>query len=144
VPSGRPKTYVDERQPPGIVGVEVTQMNTPSLVEVLATVLGPDMHDPNGVTIVVLRPARDTHAVGAPARPFAWRTLTEREATVASMVGQGLTNRQVASRMFISPHTVNYHLRQIFRKLSISSRVLLAPLAQAVPSGRVHPSPTDP
>ncbi|PKW18653.1 regulatory LuxR family protein [Saccharopolyspora spinosa] len=52
--------------------------------------------------------------------------LTETERAIAELVSQGLTNRQIAHRVFLSPHTVNYHLRRIFRKLGINSRVELA------------------
>ncbi|MET9558470.1 LuxR C-terminal-related transcriptional regulator [Streptomyces sp. NPDC006645] len=55
-----------------------------------------------------------------------WDSLTSTEAKVARLVAQGLTNRQVASELFISPHTVGFHLRQIYRKLAIQSRVDLA------------------
>lgn len=55
-----------------------------------------------------------------------WKSLSEHERTISYLVGEGLTNRQIATRIFLSPHTVNYHLRQIFRKLDISSRVELA------------------
>ncbi|MDQ1490445.1 MAG: hypothetical protein QOJ23_2959, partial [Actinomycetota bacterium] len=51
--------------------------------------------------------------------------LTDTERSVADLVAQGLTNRQVAGRMFLSPHTIDFHLRQIFRKLDIGSRVEL-------------------
>jgi len=51
--------------------------------------------------------------------------LSQRETEIARLVGRGLTNRQVASAVGVSPHTVNFHLRGIFRKLSISSRVRL-------------------
>jgi DNA-binding CsgD family transcriptional regulator len=54
-----------------------------------------------------------------------WESLTETERSVADLVAQGLTNRQVAGRMFLSPHTIDFHLRQIFRKLDIGSRVEL-------------------
>jgi DNA-binding CsgD family transcriptional regulator len=47
---------------------------------------------------------------------------------VAEAVGAGLTNAQAARRLFVSPHTVDYHLRQIFLKLDINSRVQLAAL----------------
>jgi ATP/maltotriose-dependent transcriptional regulator MalT len=53
-------------------------------------------------------------------------SLTKTERTVAQLVAQGLTNRQAASQMFLSPHTIGFHLRQIFRKLGINSRVDLA------------------
>lgn len=52
--------------------------------------------------------------------------LTDAEAQVMRLVAEGLTNSQVARRLARSPHTVNYHLRQIFKKLGISSRVELA------------------
>jgi len=47
------------------------------------------------------------------------------ERAIALLVADGLTNRQVAKQVFLSPHTVNYHLRRIYRKLGIGSRVEL-------------------
>jgi DNA-binding CsgD family transcriptional regulator len=44
-------------------------------------------------------------------------------------VAEGLTNREVAERLFVSPHTVNSHLRQVFAKLGVKSRVALTRLA---------------
>jgi DNA-binding CsgD family transcriptional regulator len=58
-----------------------------------------------------------------------WASLTDTESFIAGLVSRGLTNRQIAGQMFVSPHTVAFHLRQIFRKLSIGSRVELARLA---------------
>jgi len=58
-----------------------------------------------------------------------WPSLTGTECTVSELVAQGFTNRQVADQMFISVHTVAFHLRQVFRKLGISSRVELARIA---------------
>ena len=43
----------------------------------------------------------------------------------------GLTNRQVASRIFLSQHTVAFHLRKVFRKLGISSRLELVRCLEA-------------
>lgn len=57
-----------------------------------------------------------------------WNDLTERERAVAVLAGWALTNQQIAHRLFISPHTVNFHLRRVFRKLGIDSRVSLARL----------------
>lgn len=54
------------------------------------------------------------------------KPLSHREKQVARLVLQGLTNRQIASRMQCSPHTVNFHIRNIFRKLGIRSRVEMA------------------
>jgi DNA-binding CsgD family transcriptional regulator len=58
-----------------------------------------------------------------------WAALTTSELTVARLVAEGLTNREVAERLFVSPHTVNSHLRHVFSKLRINSRVELARLA---------------
>jgi DNA-binding CsgD family transcriptional regulator len=58
------------------------------------------------------------------ARPVSgWDSLTKTERKVAEQVATGLTNRQVANQMFVSPHTVGFHLRQIYRKLEIRSRI---------------------
>jgi DNA-binding CsgD family transcriptional regulator len=53
----------------------------------------------------------------------AWDALTGTERTVAELVAQGLTNREVAARIFLSPHTVSFHLRKVYRKLGVRSRV---------------------
>src|SRR5271165_6900962 len=55
-----------------------------------------------------------------------WDSLTATERGVTELVAQGLTNRQVAAQLFMSPHTVDSHLRHIFAKLDINSRVELA------------------
>ena len=58
----------------------------------------------------------------------AWATLTRAERTLSALVAKGMTNRQVGERLFISRHTVDAHLRHIFCKLGINSRVGLAHL----------------
>jgi DNA-binding CsgD family transcriptional regulator len=67
---------------------------------------------------------------------FGWGSLTETEQRIANLVAQGLSNRQVAGQVFLSTHTVAFHLRHIFWKLEVTSRVQLARLAaeQAVVS----------
>jgi ATP/maltotriose-dependent transcriptional regulator MalT len=54
-----------------------------------------------------------------------WDTLTEAELRVVRLVAQGLTNREVASQLSLSPHTVDSHLRHTFTKLGVNSRVEL-------------------
>ena len=66
-------------------------------------------------------------AHGARARPASgWGSLTETERAVSLLVAEGLTNGAVAKRLYVSPHTVNTHLRHVFAKLGVSNRVALA------------------
>jgi transcriptional regulator of acetoin/glycerol metabolism len=58
-----------------------------------------------------------------------WADLTDTQRMVAELVSDGLTNRGVGARLFLSPHTVDFHLRQIYRRLGVRSRVELARLA---------------
>src|ERR1700748_1475311 len=57
---------------------------------------------------------------------FGWDSLTDTERTITDLVAQGLSNRQVASRVFLSTHTVAFHLRHVFWNLCVTSRVQLA------------------
>ena len=70
---------------------------------------------------------------GRPAQ--GWAALTATERAVSQLVAEGLTNREVARRLHISPHTVNTHLRHVFDKLGVSNRTALAAaVTQAPPS----------
>jgi len=53
-------------------------------------------------------------------------SLTEAERNIAALVCQGLTNREIADQTFTSANTVAFHLRNIYRKLGVGSRVQLA------------------
>jgi DNA-binding CsgD family transcriptional regulator/tetratricopeptide (TPR) repeat protein len=64
-----------------------------------------------------------------------WERLTRSERAVGELVAEGLTNREIGMRLFISPHTVNSHLRHAFRKLDVSTR---AGLAAAVSADRAR------
>ncbi|HEX5087815.1 MAG TPA: AAA family ATPase [Nocardioides sp.] len=57
-----------------------------------------------------------------------WESLTHTEKVVARLVAEGLTNIAVARQLYMSPHTVNTHLRHIFSKLRVPNRVALAAL----------------
>jgi DNA-binding CsgD family transcriptional regulator len=88
---------------------------------------------------------RRRHWTHADRPAFGWASLTGTERRVAELVAQGLTNRQVAAQMFLSPHTVGFHLRQIFRKLRINSRIGLARAyheAEGAPRGAAGARPT--
>ena len=55
-----------------------------------------------------------------------WPELTASEFAVVRLVTEGASDREVAQRLYISAHTVNSHLRHVFAKLGIRSRVELA------------------
>ncbi|MDX6596572.1 MAG: hypothetical protein QOE87_459 [Gaiellales bacterium] len=59
-----------------------------------------------------------------------WGAMTKAELAVSRLVAEGLTNKEIAERLFVSPHTVNSHLRHVFSKLGINSRVELALLTR--------------
>jgi len=79
-------------------------------------------------------------AHGPRERPKAgWAALTQTERRVAALLGQGLSNPDIAGRMFTSRRTVQYHVSTILAKLGLSSRVALAaltPPGRQLPTGR--------
>jgi len=60
------------------------------------------------------------------ARPVkGWAALTDAEVRVARLVGAGHTNKSAAAQLHVSANTVGTHLRSVFTKLDVSSRVQL-------------------
>jgi DNA-binding CsgD family transcriptional regulator len=75
------------------------------------------------------RARAELEATGITARkrdPSTLDDLTPQELRIARLVAGGATNRDVAAQLFLSPKTVEYHLRKVFLKLGVSSRVELA------------------
>jgi DNA-binding CsgD family transcriptional regulator len=61
--------------------------------------------------------------------------LTPQELQISRFVAQGLANKEVAARLFLSPRTIDYHLRKVYLKLGITSRFQLTQLPLAETSG---------
>jgi DNA-binding NarL/FixJ family response regulator len=67
-----------------------------------------------------------TPAASAPSYPAG---LTAREVEVLRLVAEGLSNAQIAERLVISPYTVNAHMRSIYNKLEVNSRIAVVQFA---------------
>jgi DNA-binding CsgD family transcriptional regulator len=84
-----------------------------------------------GATVWADRAAAELRATGETARRRDSSTLDEltpQELQIAKLVADGGRNREIAGQLFLSPKTVEYHLRKVFQKLDISSRTELVKL----------------
>jgi DNA-binding CsgD family transcriptional regulator len=88
-----------------------------------------DLFSDFGMEAFADRARVELQATGERARKRAVETLdqlTPQESQISRLAAQGHTNREIAARLFISPSTVEYHLRKVFRKLDVKSRTQLA------------------
>ncbi|MFC5835280.1 LuxR C-terminal-related transcriptional regulator [Nonomuraea insulae] len=84
-----------------------------------------EMFSQMGAEAFTERARRELHATGEHVRKRptgSGTTLTVQEAHIARLAGDGLTNPEIGAQMFISPHTVEWHLRKVFAKLGIVYR----------------------
>ena len=114
--------------------VSVNQGATHAGVDAFSRAL--ELYAGAGATWDARRTRRRLHTLGVRRRVVStrrpeqgWSAMTDSELAVARLVAEGLTNREVAERLFVSPHTVSGHLRNIFTKLGLKSRVDLARMA---------------
>jgi DNA-binding CsgD family transcriptional regulator len=74
------------------------------------------------------RAESELRATGETARkrdPSTLDELTPQELQIAGLVASGMTNRQIAAQLYLSPRTIDYHLRKVFSKLGVASRTEL-------------------
>jgi DNA-binding CsgD family transcriptional regulator len=74
------------------------------------------------------RAEAELRATGETARkrdPSTLDQLTPQELQIAGLVASGMTNREIAGQLYLSPRTIDYHLRKVFSKLGVSSRTEL-------------------
>ncbi|OWY63618.1 hypothetical protein B7486_52065, partial [cyanobacterium TDX16] len=84
-----------------------------------------------GATHHLARVEQEPTTPEAEARPVTgWASLTPTEAEVARLVGEGLTNAEIAEQQRSSRRTVETHMNRIYRKLEAPNRVVLARLAR--------------
>jgi DNA-binding CsgD family transcriptional regulator len=75
------------------------------------------------------RAQAELRATGETARrrdPSTLDQLTPQELQITGLVASGMTNRQIAAQLYLSPRTIDYHLRKVFSKLGVASRTELA------------------
>jgi DNA-binding CsgD family transcriptional regulator len=92
----------------------------------------------SGVEAFADRARHELQATGETVRKRSVETrdeFTAQEAQIARLAADGHTNPEIGAQLFISPRTVEWHLRKVFTKLGISSRrELRAALSDAVPA----------
>jgi DNA-binding CsgD family transcriptional regulator len=92
-----------------------------------------------GVAAFAERARRELRATGETAHKRTLTTadaeLTAQEAQIARLARDGLSNPEIGARLFISAHTVQYHLRKVFAKLGITSRSQLDRVLPGGPAG---------
>lgn len=87
-----------------------------------------EIFNAKGIEALAARARRELLATGGHARKRTVETrdeLTPQENQVAQLARDGLSNAEIGARLFISRHTVGYHLRKVFSKLDIASRYQL-------------------
>ena len=93
-----------------------------------------------GSTRLADRAQRELRASGEtvrPRQPQVWDQLTPQELQIAQLAADGLTNREIGERLYISHRTVGSHLYQLFPKLGVTSRAELRAVLEPAAPDRV-------
>lgn len=115
----------------GAAGYVLKQINGSDLVSAVRTVAsGRSMLDPS-TTARLMRSLREAE-VDAPPEDERLAVLSERERSVLDLIGEGLTNRQIAKRLYLSEKTVKNHISRLLGKLGVERRVQAAVIAAEV------------
>jgi DNA-binding CsgD family transcriptional regulator len=90
------------------------------------------------------RAEAELRATGEKARernPSTLDQLTPQELQIAGLVASGMTNRQIAAQLYLSPRTIDYHLRKVFSKLGVASRTELVHMGVPEPEAERSSAP---
>lgn len=120
--------YAEMNSAPLSTNVQRRDVKTPTAwYSLRASMAPPDLFPPHGAVLVAaerLRP--ELSALPGPETLRARYDLTRREAEVALLLAEGLSNDQIAERLFVSPHTTRRHTENVLGKLGLCSRKALA------------------
>ncbi|MGW4700232.1 response regulator [Streptomyces sp. NPDC004285] len=112
----------------GAAGYVLKQIKGTDLVAAVRTVAtGQSMLDP-ATTARLMRTLRDP-VTAKPPEDERLAALSERERSVLDLIGEGLTNRQIAKRLYLSEKTVKNHISRLLGKLGVERRVQAAVIA---------------
>ncbi|MCX2180072.1 response regulator transcription factor [Streptomyces sp. SKN60] len=112
----------------GAAGYVLKQIKGSDLVSAVRTVAtGQSMLDP-ATTARLMHSLRDPEAAKPP-EDERLAVLSERERSVLELIGEGLTNRQIAKRLYLSEKTVKNHISRLLGKLGVERRVQAAVIA---------------
>ncbi|MEV8523913.1 response regulator transcription factor [Streptomyces sp. NPDC052000] len=115
----------------GAAGYVLKQIKGADLVSAVRTVAtGQSMLDP-ATTARLMHSLRDTEE-DKPPEDVRLAALSERERSVLELIGEGLTNRQIAGRLYLSEKTVKNHISRLLSKLGVDRRVQAAVIAAQV------------
>ncbi|MER5713311.1 response regulator transcription factor [Streptomyces sp. NPDC042898] len=115
----------------GAAGYVLKQIKGSDLVSAVRTVAtGQSMLDP-ATTARLMRSLRDPEAAKPP-EDERLAVLSDRERSVLDLIGEGLTNRQIAKRLYLSEKTVKNHISRLLGKLGVERRVQAAVIAAQV------------